>query len=402
MDTSAGRHIAAECKSASQGILESQDEFLVVFENVPLIMVIVDSERRVRRANRAAIEFGRRPPEEMIGLRGGEALRCLHSLDDPKCCGFGSFCEQCDIRRTVLDTFETGNSHYGVEAKLAISREGKQTELYLLVSTSPLNISGSQMALVCMEDVTERKQAEEAEKKLMQMKDELIASISHGLRTPIFSITGFLELLLDGKVEDPDTQREFLTRAAQDADRLRTLVNDLFDVSQLQAGWLGSRLEEVELNSLVKKTLKCLEDSAGKKGVTLTYADPGVAMTVKGDPDQLQRVLINLIGNAIKFSQKGSTVQVAGGLASGLATIKVIDQGPGIAAEELSKVFDRFYQTDGPNKRAGRGTGLGLHIAKKIIEAHGGYIGLESEPGRGSTFFFALPELVDNRDRCFG
>ena len=256
---------------------------------------------------------------------------------------------------------------------------------------------GKSAYLVSLHDITERKETAEAGKELIQMKDELIASISHGLRTPLFSITGFLELLLHGKVQDRATQREFLTRAAQDVDRLTALVNDLFDVSRLEADRLGLNMEEIELNSLVKGALKSLEDLAGKKEVSLSYADSGVSVSVQGDPKRLQRVLFHLIGNAIKFSGNNSTVRIIGEVAGDLVTIKVIDQGPGISKKDLSKVFDRFYQVDGSHKRAGGGTGLGLHIAKKTIEAHGGYIGVESELGMGSTFFLTLPVLADKK-----
>ncbi|MCK4849803.1 MAG: response regulator [Phycisphaerae bacterium] len=274
-------------------------------------------------------------------------------------------------------------------------RDGKKAVSEMCVVKTDWD--GKLAYLVSLHDITDRKEAAETGKDLMQMKDELIASISHGLRTPLFSITGFLELLLTGKVEDPDTQREFLTRAAQDVDRLKALVNDLFDVSRLQADRLGLNLEEIELSSLVKRALKSLEDLAGKKGVSLSYADPGVPLTVRADLDRLQRVLSHLIGNAIKFSQEDSPVRITGELAGDLATIKVIDQGPGIPGEDLPKVFDRFYQADGPNKRAGSGTGLGLHIAKKVVEAHGGYIGVESELGKGSTFYLTLPVLMDKQ-----
>ena len=168
-------------------------------------------------------------------------------------------------------------------------------------------------------------------------------------------------------------------------------------MSQLQAGRLGLDLEEVELNSLVKEVLKSLADLAQKKGISLTYTDPGVPLSVQADLDRFQRVLFHLIGNAIKFSRKDSSVRITGKLAGDLATIQFIDQGPGIAKEDLPKIFDRFYQADGPNKRAGCGTGLGLHIAKKTIEAHGGCMAVESELGKGSTFYLTLPVLMDKK-----
>jgi putative nucleotidyltransferase with HDIG domain len=142
-------------------------------------MVLVDRERRVRKVNRVAVEFAGRSAEEMIGLRGGEALRCLHSLDDPKGCGFGPFCEICVVRRTVLDTFETGDSHYRVEAKLPFVREQKQEELTLLVSTTLLSVSEGERVLVCIEDITERKRAqEELQKSYVQLRRTLEGTVN--------------------------------------------------------------------------------------------------------------------------------------------------------------------------------------------------------------------------------
>jgi PAS domain S-box-containing protein len=151
----------AACKRAEEALQGSQSELFTVFDSAPVAMILVDQERRVRKANRTAIEFGNRPAEEMIGLRGGEALRCLHSLDDPRGCGFGPSCADCVVRRAVLDTFETGKSHYQVEAALSFIREGTQNDAHLLVSTTPITIAESQLVLVSIEDITEYKRGQE-------------------------------------------------------------------------------------------------------------------------------------------------------------------------------------------------------------------------------------------------
>jgi len=149
-------------KQVEEALRESEAELFAVFNNVPIVMILVDRERRVRKVNRGTLEFTGRPAEEIIGLRGGEALRCLHSLDNPKGCGFGSFCEICKVRNVVLDTFEIGRSHHRVEASLPFARGEKQEELTFLVSTALLSVPKDQMVLVCIEDITERKRAVEA------------------------------------------------------------------------------------------------------------------------------------------------------------------------------------------------------------------------------------------------
>lgn len=149
-------------KRAEEALQNSQRELFTVFHDAPIAMILVDQERRVQKANRTAIEFGNRPAEEMIGLRGGEVLRCLHSLDDPQGCGFGPFCDNCMVRRAVLDTFETGKSYYQVEATLPLIREDAQREVHLLVSTTPIDVVENQLVLVSIEDITVQKRAEEA------------------------------------------------------------------------------------------------------------------------------------------------------------------------------------------------------------------------------------------------
>jgi len=157
-----------------KGFRRNEAELSAILDHAPIIMALVDRERRVRKINRVAADFTDRPVEKMIGLRGGEALNCLHSLDSPKGCGFGPFCERCQVRATVIDTFETGNTHHQVEVKFPIAHGEFQEERQILVSTTPLDVLENQMVLVYIEDVTERKQAEEELEKYRDHLEELV------------------------------------------------------------------------------------------------------------------------------------------------------------------------------------------------------------------------------------
>jgi signal transduction histidine kinase/DNA-binding response OmpR family regulator len=161
-----------ERKQAERALQESQRELATIFDSGPVAMILVDQDRKVRKANRAAIALSDRPAEEMLGLRGGEALRCLHSLDGPKGCGFGVACDGCAVRRTVLDTYETGESYYQVEASLPLARGEAREEVHLLVSTTPIDLAEDQLVLVSLEDITERKRAEEEVEKLARFPSE--------------------------------------------------------------------------------------------------------------------------------------------------------------------------------------------------------------------------------------
>ena len=243
-------------------------------------------------------------------------------------------------------------------------------------------------------DITDRVQAEAAEKELIRMNDGFVASVSHELRTPLASIKGFLDLLRKGKVEDPIIQQEFLTRAAQDVDRLIPLVSDLLDTSQIEAGRLQLDLEGVEVGALISEVLESLASLAGEKVIAMTYDSSQTPLWVMADRRRLRQVLINLIGNAIKFSEAHRPILVTGKIANDLVTVSVIDQGPGIS-EGQQGLFEKYSRLGKPSNHASHGTGLGLYISKQLIEAHGGHIGVESEPGKGSTFFFVLPAYRD-------
>ena len=240
-------------------------------------------------------------------------------------------------------------------------------------------------------DITAWKQAMEAEKQLIKLREEFIASVSHDLRTPLFSLSGYLDLLRNGKVTDPDVQMEFLTRASRDVDHLMDMVNELLDISRLENDRLVLNWEELDLGAVIMDVLLSFREKADGQRISLTSAPMDPSMIAEADPSRMRRVLVNLIDNAIKFSVAGGNVSVTGEKQNGNITINVIDQGFGIPAEDLSKVFDKFYQSRNTLKKNIHGIGLGLYISKQIVEAHGGSITVKSQLGEGSTFTITIP-----------
>ncbi len=250
-------------------------------------------------------------------------------------------------------------------------------------------------AVVVSRDVTDLQRAAEAEKELAQMKDDFVANVSHELRTPLASVSGYLQLLTQGKVEDPVVQQEFLTRAAEDADRLTALVEDLLDMARLEAGCMQLELEEVDVSTIIVETLQSLQNLAAGKGISLVGHTAKTSLIVSADRRRLEQVLVNLVVNAIKFSEPQRAILVTGEAGNNLVTVKVQDRGPGIPAEALPQLFGKFSQLHNTKKRAGGGAGLGLYISKQIVESHGGHIGVDSKVGEGSTFYFSLRRLIN-------
>jgi PAS domain S-box-containing protein len=240
-------------------------------------------------------------------------------------------------------------------------------------------------------DITERLRAIEAEKRLIQLKEEFIASVSHDLRTPLFSLNGYLDLLRNGKVNDAEVQKEFLTRASKDVDRLMEMVNELLDISRLESNRLVLNWEEVDLGTVILEVLQSLQEQANTKRISLMSAPLDSSLIAEADPVRMRRVLSNLVENAIKFSDVDGNILVSGKSQNGNITIQVIDQGCGIPIEDCARVFDKYYQVSNTLIKNRFGTGLGLYIAKQIVEAHGGSIGVESQLGNGSTFSVTIP-----------
>jgi signal transduction histidine kinase len=225
-------------------------------------------------------------------------------------------------------------------------------------------------------------------------KSQFLANMSHELRTPLNSVLGYSELLIDGIYgELPEKARSVLERVQGNGKHLLGLINDVLDLSKIEAGQLNLTLDDYSMAAVVKAVVAITESLARAKGLALlTSIQDGLPMG-RGDERRLTQVLLNLVGNAVKFTDKGS-VEVAAIVANERFTVSVRDTGPGIAEADQSRVFEEFQQVDDANRQKKGGTGLGLAIAKRIMEMHGGTIVLESTLGVGSTFRMNLPVLA--------
>ncbi len=227
-------------------------------------------------------------------------------------------------------------------------------------------------------------------KQLERTREEFVANVSHELRTPLSLIRGYVETLLDGAKDNPEVATKFLETIHRNSGRLQFLIEDLLTISELESGRLKMNLRPVQLRPLVEKVLEDFETQADTRRVTLTNELP--ELTAQADANRLHQLLGNLIGNAIKYGRPDGKVRVSASRTDdGMIQVCVRDDGPGIPAESLDRVFERFYRVDKARSREQGGTGLGLAIVKHIVQGHGGKVWVESEPGQGAAFYFTLP-----------
>ena len=226
--------------------------------------------------------------------------------------------------------------------------------------------------------------------KLERVRSEFLANVSHELRTPIFSIQGFIETLIDGAIDDPKVNREFLQKAYEHSERLNTLLNDLIEISRIESGEMRMSFRYFNISEFLKNVVDEMRPKAEKKSIKLSTTVGSNELLVLGDKDRLRQVMSNLIDNSIKYTDEGGAVEVGVIELRNSARVYVRDNGSGIGKEHLGRIFERFYRVDKDRSRKVGGTGLGLAIVKHIVEAHNSKIEVRSELGKGSEFGFLL------------
>jgi PAS domain S-box-containing protein len=292
-----------------------------------------------------------------------------------------------DVSLTVSPIFDAVNRVTGtaVIARDITHIRRQQAQLQALLAKERVARADAESAQRALAEQNERL------RELDRLKDEFISLVSHELRTPLTSIRGYLELLLDGGAGDlTDDQSRFLAVVDRNSKRLMHLVGDLLFLAQVEAGKLALELGDVELDALVVEAVEAAKPIADEKGIDLKASVEPIP-TMVGDRGRLAQVLDNLVSNALKFTGDGGTVDVVVESANGEAVVEVRDTGIGISAEEQEHLFDRFFRSAEATERAIPGTGLGLTIAKAIVERHEGEIEVESVTGEGTTMRVRLP-----------
>ena len=282
------------------------------------------------------------------------------------------------IGLTLLEL--TRSAELADAARRALEGTAKRLELDLVRRTWQVHLAPLVRGevLVLLRDVTDTRMVEATRR-------DFVANASHELRTPVTAIAGAAETLLAGAIDDPAQARVFVDIVARNAERLAQLTRDLLDLSRIESRQWPIHLEAVDVSAVAAKALDACAEAARRKRTELrNEVAPG--LHVRADPRALEQVLVNLIDNAVKYTQEGSHATVSADVEDGAVTVAVQDDGPGIDRRHIQRIFERFYRVDPGRARGAGGTGLGLAIVKHLVQAQGGEVGVES--GRAGTRFW--------------
>jgi PAS domain S-box-containing protein len=351
--------------SRSTAMLEGVGDGVLVTDNHNVITLFNDAAERMLELNQSAVLDN--SLDEFVGLFGGAAESWMETI------------RKWSVSPNIQDAAEMYTERLTLEDGRVIS-----------VHLSPVSASQEFLGTISIfRDITHQVEVD-------RLKSEFVATVSHELRTPMTPIKGYVEFLLMGGTGDlNEQQREFLNIIKTNVDRLGILVNDLLDVSRIEAGKVALSFQPIDLKEVINDSINTIlhQSEEDQRSVTIDVEMPDNIPSIYGDIERVRQILTNLIDNAYKYSPENSLVQLVISRLEDTIQVAVIDQGIGIFPDEQEKIFERFYRGENHLVMATAGTGLGLPIVKELVEMHNGRIWVTSSgvPGEGSTFTFTLP-----------
>ena len=398
-DITEWKKIEQELRKNFHAVQQERENLEFLFNVVPVAMFLLDENALVVKSNRAAKELvGWKDGDENPPCsQPGEILCCIYAVRGIKGCGKEEECSRCPLRQALERVLLFGETVSSLEVERQLMLGGRERSYWFSVSISPFYLKGKKHVLLTLVDITQRKKMEEEivkekEKALAanKAKDEFLSNISHEIRTPMNVIVGMAGLLAEADLS-PE-HREFAQLIKESAVSLLRILNDILDFSKIETGKLELEKAAFNLRDLVAKTVSAFALQADEKGLKLHYyVDENVPEHLYGDSLRIRQVLFNLLSNALKFTEQREVVLTVRKRGEKEILFLVRDTGIGIPKDKFDKLFKSFSQVDSSITRKHGGTGLGLAISKKLVEVMGGTIGVESEEGRGSTFYFSIP-----------
>jgi PAS domain S-box-containing protein len=384
--------------TAELALRESEVELETIYDNAPFMMCLVNRQRHVERMNRTMAEFA----GGQLSLDGlqhpGDILGCVNALDEPRGCGFGAKCQTCPMRLAVVKTFETGQPCRQVEAGLFLAKGGIRREIQVSASTAPVRLQDQSKVLICLEDITGRKQlqAQFLHAQKMEAVGQLAGGVAHDFNNIIAAALLHLQLLQERQNLEPELAAS-LRELQKGTQRAASLTRQLLLFSRREA----MQTKRVDFNEVIKGLLKMLARLLGED-IDTAFSPGPEPVSVEADAGMLEQVVMNLCINARDAMPRGGHLDLRlQHMALGaeevrhhpearpgyFACLAVTDTGCGMDETTLKRIFEPFFTT----KEAGKGTGLGLATVHGIVQQHRGWVEVESAVGRGTTFRVFLP-----------
>ncbi|MBN1261721.1 MAG: HAMP domain-containing protein [Anaerolineae bacterium] len=354
-------HMATELEEQIRALSTERCRLAAILEHMADGVIIIDEDGQIQMMNQAAAEILETAPETAMGKNFSTVARHHRLIELWLNC-----------RRTQRE---------GREA-IETLQTAKRKSRFLQVIITPQYGAIAPGFIVILQDLTRIR-------RLETVRRDFISNISHELRTPLASLAALVETLQDGAIDDPPAAERFLNHIAREVAAMTQIVEELLELSRIESGRVPLYVKPTPVSDLVVRSVERLSPQAMRSGLSLAVDLPEALPLVLADKERVQRVVTNLVHNAIKFTSAGGSIAVTAYAETNRVVIMVKDTGVGISEEDLPRIFERFYKAD--RARSGGGTGLGLAISKHIVQAHGGRIWVESEVGSGSTFFFSLP-----------
>ncbi|MCP4614080.1 MAG: PAS domain S-box protein [Planctomycetes bacterium] len=381
-----------------------QKNLEAIFDAAPLGMMLVNDQGLVKRVNDVLAKLVHRDFSEIINKRPGEGLGCIHVSEHTNECGHSPFCSACLIRDTFKGVLGSWQATRGVEVQAALLIDGKEVNPWLEVGAEPAYIDGNRHVVLAIQDITKRKNTEQALQEAMTQtsmantaKSQFLATMSHEIRTPMNAIIGFTNLLAESELTDE--QKEHLNHVKDSSHNLLRLIDDILDLSKIEAKKVDVDIAECSLGQLLNSVESLMMPKAKIEGLNLKIIEEGrLPAQIHTDVSRVRQCLINLVGNAIKFTREGHIylrVSIQEIENASFIRFDVEDTGIGISQEKQDAIFDTFVQADNSTSREFGGTGLGLAISKRLAELLGGQLTMTSEVGKGSVFSLIIPADVD-------
>ena len=353
--TQAFNEMSLELKGLVDTISGDRARLATILDNMTDGVIMTDIEGNVLLANNAT--------RKLFNIKNESGKPLIEVVRDH---------EMDEVLKLCLQTAKTQ----------AVQYESGASKKYIRAIAIPISADELSGVLLLLQDLTELR-------NLQTTRRELIGNISHEFRTPLASIKAMAETLHNGAVDDKETARDFLSRIDDEVERLTQIVAELTELSRIETGQAELRLEPVNLNLLIEEVTTQLSSQAERQQLIVERKLAVDTRPVQADKERIRQTIINLVHNAIKFTDPGGKITIATQVRSDSVIVDISDTGIGISKSDLPHVFERFYKGD--RARSGGGTGMGLAIAKHVVEAHGGSIWVQSEEGKGSTFSLSLP-----------